>query len=473
LKYLSSLNLKTSHKRIRLEMCPIVAYDKLYLDDPYSFLYESLESKGKRGRFSFVGGKPFLILKSYGQDISIQYHDQLYQEKGNPFTVLRALVNGRRTGAQVLPFAGGAVGYVSYDAIRFIENIPDNNPDKMHVPDTYFMFPSEVIVFDHQEKTVDVISYTEEGGYKQIDAIEVSLRALDRSTIRKIPKGNGYSLPFESNFTPQDYGDIVKKAREYIKAGDVFQVVLSQRFGFPLDVHPFTVYSALRRTNPSPYMYYLNLDGLTIAGSSPEILVKVKDKRVTTRPLAGTRPRGHNEQEDQAFENDLLSDDKEKAEHVMLVDLARNDIGRVCDYGTVHVDDMMTIERYSKVMHIVSNVEGRLRQDCDAFDVFEASFPAGTVSGAPKVRSMEIIDELETLRRGIYAGSIGYFDFSGNMDMCIAIRNIIMLKNRGYIQAGAGIVADSQPDKEYQETRNKAKALMHAIEMVSGHNKAT
>lgn len=473
MKYLSSLNLKTSHKRIDLEMCPVVAYETLYLDDPFSFLYESLESKGKRGRFSFVGGKPFLILKSYGEEISIQYHDELYKEKGNPFTVLRALVNGRRTGAQVLPFAGGAVGYVSYDAIRFIENIPDANPDEMHVPDTYFMFPSEVIVFDHREKTVDVITYSEEGGLKHIDVLEESLRSMDRTAIRKLPEGNGDSLPFNSNFTPQAYGDIVEKAKEYILAGDIFQVVLSQRFGFPLNVHPFTAYGALRRTNPSPYMYYLNFDGLTVAGSSPEILVKVKDKQVTTRPLAGTRPRGEDQKKDEALEKDLLSDEKEKAEHVMLVDLARNDIGRVCDYGTVHVDDMMSIERYSKVMHIVSNVEGRLRQDCDAFDVFEASFPAGTVSGAPKVRSMEIIDELETLRRGIYAGSIGYFDFSGNMDMCIAIRNIVMLKDQGYIQAGAGIVADSQPEKEYQETRNKAKALMHAIEMVSGKNAST
>jgi len=468
MKYLSSLNLKPFHKRFSMACCPVVAFEKLYRDARFSFLYESLESPTKRGRFSFLGGRPYLSVQSRRNHIRIGYGGEVHQETGNPFTVLRALVNGRRTGPQILPFAGGAVGYVSYDAIRFIEKIQDDNPDELGVPDTNFIFPAEVVVFDHQEKTVDIIVYSEEEGARRLEELRQTIAACAGEPARRF-EGNGEgAMMYDSNFKKESFKEMVRKSREYILAGDIFQVVLSQRFSFPLRSDPFLVYSALRRTNPSPYMYYLCLDDLQVAGSSPEILVKVMDKKVTTRPLAGTRPRGKTAEEDLAVEKELLADEKERAEHIMLLDLARNDIGRVCIHGSVRPTDLMSIERYSKVMHIVSNVTGDLRPDRDAFDVFEASFPAGTVSGAPKVRSMQIIDELENTRRGIYAGAIGYFDFSGNMDMCIAIRTIVMKDGKGYIQAGAGIVADSDPEREYQETCNKARALMSAVDMTGG-----
>jgi anthranilate synthase component 1 len=285
-------------------------------------------------------------------------------------------------------------------------------------------------------------------------------------------EGSAGGDPSADGFTPsttqEEFLESVRKAREYILAGDIFQVVLSRRFEFPVASDPLRVYEALRVANPSPYMDLVRFDGLNLLGSSPEILVKVLDRRVTIRPLAGTRPRGRSATEDAALEAELLSDEKERAEHIMLVDLARNDIGRVCGYGTVEADDLFAVERYSRVMHLVSNVRGTLAPDRDAFDCFAACFPAGTVSGAPKVRAMEIIDELETVRRGIYAGSIGYFDFAGNMDMCIAIRTVVIKDGRGAIQAGAGVVADSVPEREYQETLNKARALFHAVRMAGG-----
>jgi len=273
---------------------------------------------------------------------------------------------------------------------------------------------------------------------------------------------------FEPNMTPEAFKESVCQAKQYILAGDAFQVVLSQRFTFPVKTESIRIYESLRVTNPSPYMYFLDFEGLNILGSSPEILVKVLDHQVTIRPLAGTRHRGKNEAEDKTLAAELLSDEKERAEHIMLVDLARNDLGRVCDFGTVEITELFTIERYFKVMHLVSNIQGKLRQDRDAFDCFAACFPAGTVSGAPKVRAMEIIDELEPVRRGVYAGSIGYFDFTGNMDMCIAIRTVVIRDGEGLIQAGAGVVADSHPEREYQESLNKAKALFQAVLQAGG-----
>ena len=462
------MSLQYTHIRLEQDFCPILAYEKLYRESPYSFLYESLESLGKRGRYSFIGAHPFQIFQSQGDEITIKLNGTVSHQKGNPVLVLRDLLNRYGNFPSIVPFCGGAVGYMAYDMIPFFEKVIHTNPDELGTPDSFFMFPSEVVVFDHKEKTVDIIVYSEQENKDRLNQLKEIIETCTGNIQHPMIQENNRKLKLQSNFTEKDFCKIVAQAKEYILAGDVFQVVLSQRFKFELQKDSFTVYKALRLTNPSPYMYYLNLNDHFVLGSSPEILVKLLGDQVTTRPLAGTRPRGQNFREDRTLEEELLKDEKECAEHIMLVDLARNDIGRVCQYGTVRVTDLLQIERYSKVMHIVSNVVGKLKLPFDAFDVLAASFPAGTVSGAPKVRAMEIINELETIKRNIYAGSIGYFDFSGNMDMCIAIRTIVIKKKQGFIQAGAGIVADSIPKNEYQETINKARALIHAIEMTGG-----
>jgi len=456
------------HRRIASTCGPVSAYKALYADAQYSFLYESMESTGRRGRYSFLGGKPYLVFKSFGNRIEIRTGAEIHRITGNPIETLRTVLNGLKMDASVRPFSGGAVGYASYDAIRFFEFIPDKNPDTLGVPELFFIFPEEVLVFDHVEKTVDIVIHSDEPREERLMELSGICRHLEDSNPPRFAAADPSTDGFQSNTKRQVFMESVTKAKEYILAGDIFQVVLSQRFEFPVTSEPVRVYEALRVANPSPYMYYLNFAGLNLLGSSPEILVKVLDRRVAIRPLAGTRPRGLTPAEDAAFEKDLLGDEKERAEHIMLVDLARNDIGRICDYGTVKTADLFTIERYSKVMHLVSNVRGRLAKGKDAFDCFAACFPAGTVSGAPKVRAMEIIDELEPVRRGIYAGSIGYFDFAGNMDMCITIRTIVIHDGRGAIQAGAGVVADSDPEREYQETLNKARALFQAVRMAGG-----
>jgi anthranilate synthase component 1 len=446
----------------------VALYERLFAAEPYSFLYESLESSGKRGRYSFLGGKPFAVFQSTGDRIEIRAGGAVHRLNWNPLESLRNLVNEARMDASVRPFSGGAVGYVSYDAVRFFEAVPDKNPDTLAVPEFYFIFPEEVLVFDHLERTVDIVLHSDSPAQERLEQLSLECRLcpdLPTPDLSTNPEG---TAGFESNMSPEAFMDSVRKAKEYILAGDIFQVVLSQRFGFPIRTDPLRVYEALRVTNPSPYMYLLRFETLNLLGSSPEILVKVLDRQVTIRPLAGTRPRGKTEAEDAALESELLGDEKERAEHVMLVDLARNDIGRVCRYGTVETTDLFCIERYSKVMHLVSNVEGVLRRDRDAFDCFAACFPAGTVSGAPKVRAMEIIDELEPVRRGVYAGAIGYFDFGGNMDMCITIRTLVLREGRGYLQAGAGVVADSDPEREYHETLNKARALFQAVAAAGG-----
>jgi len=439
-------------------------FEKVYSQDYFGFIYESLESVGERGRYSFIGARPFILFKSKGENVEINVMKKTYKKRGNPIDFLRSIVTEYRECPDTV-FPGGAVGYISYDAVRFFEKIPDKNPDELVVPDTYFMFPSEIIIFDHKKETVDIIVYSENNNKKRIEELRGVIETCKKETIFR-PSKTQASLSFESNFTKDSYQEIVEKAKEYIYAGDVFQVVLSQRFKCHVEKEPIHIHKALRITNPSPYMYYLKLNDLYILGSSPEILVKLTDGMAISRPLAGTRPRGRTEKEDRSLEVDLLKDEKEVAEHIMLVDLARNDIGRVCDYGSVRVTELLQTEKYSKVMHIVSNVVGKLMKDRDAFDLLRVTFPAGTVSGAPKVRAMEIIDELEPSKRGVYAGAIGYFSFSGNMDMCIAIRTIVVKDGIGYIQAGAGIVADSVPEKEYMETLNKASALKKAIEIV-------
>lgn len=456
--------MKPQFTSLRIRSYPLSVYEKLYQREDVSFMYESLESKGERGRYSFIGAKPFMIFKSKGEHIEIDVMGRIHREKGNPVHRLSQILLEYTEYPDLSPFCGGAVGYVAYDAVRFFEDIPDENNDEMDTPDCYFIFPSEIIIFDYKEEVVHIILYADNNHKKRLEELRSIVETCTEDTVFQ-PGNARTSLPFESNFTEESFCEIVKKAKAYIYSGDIFQAVLSQRLKCHVEKEPIHIYKALRTTNPSPYMVYLRLDDLSILGSSPEVLVKLIDGLVTTRPLAGTRPRGRTEEEDRQFEEELLNDEKERAEHIMLVDLARNDIGRVCQYGSVKVTKLLEIEKYSKVMHIVSNVEGHLLENKDAFDVLRAAFPAGTVSGAPKIRAMEVIDELEPTRRGIYAGAIGYFSFSGNMDTCITIRTIVLNNKTGYVQAGAGIVADSVPEKEYLETLNKASALKKAIEI--------
>ena len=392
-------------------------------------------------------------------------------------------------------FCGGAVGYIGYDMIRFFERLPDTTEDDLNLPDSIFALTDSLLIFDHVKHKIRVLANARinddpdaayDAAVKKIDHLVSKLSTpitarYDESASLNYPNSAILSLSKDerrceqtdlidsqpsSNFTRrEDFEKAVDQCKEYIAAGDVIQVVLSQRFSHKVTADPFDIYRALRSVNPSPYMYYLSFGDIKLIGSSPEVLVTAQEGTVTTRPIAGTRPRGKTDQEDVQLADELLADAKERAEHIMLVDLGRNDLGRVCNYGTVRVDELMAIERYSHVMHIVSNVRGQLRQDKDQFDVLRAAFPAGTVSGAPKVRAMEIIDELEPTRRGTYAGAIGYFSYSGDMDTCITIRTILIHNNTAYIQAGAGIVADSIPAMEYQETINKASAMLKAIEI--------
>ncbi len=446
----------------RINLSPVEAFLSLYGKDPYAFLYESLELGGTYGRYSFLGGNPKIIFKAKKSEINISLLERKQTKYDNPFLSLRRLVKPGEKKLYFAPFTGGAVGFVSYDSVRYLEKIPDKNPDEINIPDLFFIFPQEIVIFDHKKRTAQIVMYCRDKNRQRF----IRETLISKPMLKGIDISVDKKLKFTSNFTPYEFFNIVKKAKDYILAGDIFQVVLSQRFKTKISCPHFDIYRALRITNPSPYMYYLKFDDLTVLGSSPEVLIKLKNRTAISRPLAGTRPRGRDDKEDKKMERELLKDSKELAEHIMLVDLARNDLGKVCEYGTVRPDGLLKIERYSKVMHIVSNVIGKLRNDCDAMDLFISSFPAGTVSGAPKIRAMEIIDELEPVKRGLYAGAIGYFDFSGNMDFCIAIRTIIIKDEIAYIQGGAGIVADSIPEKEYLETMNKTNALKLALEMI-------
>lgn len=472
------------YRRVATRAEPMRLFERLYADEPAAFLYESLESTGQQGRYSFIGGSARMEFLARGGQAELRVGGTSMPLPGEPLEALRALLQAGKdeTGGTsvppVAPFCGGAVGYLGYDAVRWCERIPAANPDDLGAPDAHFLFPREVMCFDHLEKVLHVLLYQESGQEQRFQEIRRALCAAENECGRTAPASGDHpaaasdspgtaaaEAALRSNMTPEQFERMVLRAKEYILAGDIFQVVLSQRFEFDLTVPPLPLYQALRRTNPSPYMYYLRLGDVHIAGSSPEVLATVTGRRVVTRPLAGTRRRGHTPEEDQALATELLADPKERAEHVMLVDLGRNDLGRVCEYGEVRVRDVLQVERHSKVMHLVSTVEGWLREDSDAFDVFRAAFPAGTVSGAPKVRAMEIIEELEPVKRGVYAGAIGYFSLLGDMDLCIAIRTIVMKDGKGYIQAGAGIVADSVPRLEYKETLNKARALLRAVEL--------
>jgi anthranilate synthase component 1 len=455
---------------------PVSLFKKV-ANGPESFLLESVEGGERWGRYSFIGRRPQLVIKIWGEQIEVtRSNAQAEQLRSNPLVYLKGLMEDYH--AQPVPglprFYGGLVGYMGYDMVRFFERLPDSKPDDVGMPDAVFMIPEQVIIYDNLTQTIKVVvtchvpdDANHAGAYdqavQQIEEMEELLHAPMPSQPR--PTSTQHDLTLTANMDRERFESIVSRAKEYIEQGEAIQVVLSQRFQTDLLVEPFEIYRALRRVNPSPYMYYLRINDEIIIGASPEVLVRLEDGRVALRPIAGTRPRGKDDEEDQRLEEELRADAKERAEHIMLVDLGRNDVGRVADVGTVEVKDLMVVERYSHVMHLVSHVEGDLAPGLDMFDVLRASFPAGTVSGAPKVRAMEIIDELEPTRRGLYAGAVGYFGFSGNMDFCIAIRTLLVRNGRVYLQVGAGIVADSNPPSEYEETVNKGKALLKALEM--------
>ena len=457
---------------------PVSAFMKLG-DSPYAFLLESVESGGGIGRYSFLGANPSLVFKSRGTEAEITEQGRTRKiQTENPLMFLKGLLkNYRPVPDETLPpFSGGAVGYISYDSVRFFEDLPEENIDELNLPELYFMITDTIIIFDRLMNKLKIVANAHVGGdpenaYQEaVSRIETLLGQLMSASA-----GTYFQPPpirsrgeLTSNLTPKQFEKSVLAAQEYIRAGDILQVVLSQRFQTGVNCPPLDIYRALRTINPSPYMFFLRFDDLHLIGSSPEIMVQVVDDEVRVRPIAGTRPRGISRGEDERLEEELLADPKERAEHIMLVDLGRNDVGRVALPGSVRVSDMMTIERYSHVMHIVSDVRGKLDPSQDAYTAFAATFPAGTVSGAPKIRAMEIIEELEPVRRGPYAGAVGYFSFDGNLDSCITIRTIIVKDRTAFIQAGAGIVADSVPEKEHQECLNKAQALFRAVQMAEG-----
>ncbi|MCK5504857.1 MAG: anthranilate synthase component I [Thermodesulfovibrionia bacterium] len=455
---------------------PLSAF--LKLKEKTGFLFESLEGGEKWARYSFIGSNPSVIIEGEGKDLTIKRGTQKakVKAKNDPLEIISAEL--KKYKPVIMPglprFFGGFVGYIGYDTVRHFEKIPDHHHTGPGLPDIFMMLTDTLVVFDNITHRIKVISNAHiEDGTKE--AYEKACAKIDR-IVRKLQSGvaipessissqNRSSEGFTSNFSKDDFLKAVKRTKEYVKAGDVIQTVISQNFQRDTDIPPINAYRALRVINPSPYMYYLETGKCTLVGSSPEILVRLEGDTVELRPIAGTRRRGKTAKEDLSMEEELKSDPKEIAEHIMLVDLGRNDAGRIAATGSVEVTELMSVERYSHVMHLVSNVVGKLGKKQDAFDVLRASFPAGTVTGAPKIRAMEIIEELEPAKRGPYAGSVGYFDFSGNMDMCITIRTIIFKNKKAYIQAGAGIVADSDPDKEYEETVNKAKGMFKAIEM--------
>ncbi|MGA8939498.1 MAG: anthranilate synthase component I [Acidobacteriaceae bacterium] len=468
---------------------PVSAFLRVAAAEPEAFLLESVEGGEQVGRYTFIGIRPYKKMTARGGRITVIEGRKRRTYKGDIFAELKAALEGEKPAklAGLPPFTAGAVGFFSYDVVRVIEELPEIAVDELHVPDAHLMFFDEVLAFDHVKKaihlmvTVGARGKVDAAGYRaaerRLNRLEKMLSAAIVGPKRQKPvKG---SLKLKARTKMADYLRGVERVKEYIAAGDVFQCVLSQRFDCEPGVDPFEIYRSLRIVNPSPYMYFLRF-GLEaeekkagkreahIVGSSPELLVRVHDGKVEYRPIAGSRPRGKDEVQDRALEADLRADAKEVAEHVMLVDLGRNDVGRVSEFGSVKVKDLMFVERYSHIMHLVSALEGTLRKGLAPTDAFKACFPAGTLSGAPKIRAMEIIEELEPARRGVYGGAIFYADFSGNLDSCIAIRTLFMEGEKGYIQAGAGIVADSVAVKEHEECGNKAKAVVRAIERARG-----
>ena len=519
-------------------LTPVSAFLAVAAGEPDAFLLESVEGGEKIGRYTFLGVRPFLRLESRGDQVTIHRDPRALRSKAQTgkssrvpkietrtasiFDVIKELLHQHRP-AQVEglpPFTAGAVGYCAYDIVRQLENIGDGAEDDLHVPDCILMFFDRVLAFDHLRHQIHIVASADVSAEKPRATYDRALRDIAQIE-RKLATGWKALTPFKLETRPAasrgarsklairartskaKFLESVRRAKEYIAAGDIFQVVLSQRWDFEPAVEPFDLYRSLRTVNPSPYMYFLRFGAsaqrganassrtktssaqsrptkntapeistapLHILGSSPEMLVRATGQALEYRPIAGTHPRGKDESEDAALEKKMLADEKERAEHVMLVDLGRNDLGRVSEYGSVKVRNLMYVERYSHVMHIVSALEGRLRPELDAMDAFAACFPAGTLSGAPKVRAMQIIEELEPARRGVYGGSVLYADFAGNLDSCIAIRTLLMKGKKAYLQAGAGIVADSDPQSEFQETENKSRAVLRAVEMARGGN---
>jgi anthranilate synthase component 1 len=461
-------------------LTPVSAFCKIQ-EGEWAFLFESVVGGERLGRYSFLGAGPFLTFQAHGNRVQIQSREgRSERDHPDPLRLLQELVAKYRTPhLDGLPrFLGGCVGYAAYDSVRYVERLPNPPLDDRSLPDLCFGFYDRMVVFDHLHKTIVAIAHaTTEGDLRTayqsacvrvdrlVERLQQGVADLQLTDINPLESIEPGRTVFESNFTPEAFMASVEKCKEYIRAGDIFQVVLSQRLQAETRARPFDIYRTLRVVNPSPFLFYLKMGGVCLVGSSPEIMVRVEGDQVTIRPLAGTRKRGKSLDEDDQLAAELIADPKERAEHIMLVDLGRNDIGRVARFGSVSLSDVMTVERYSHVMHLCSTVTGTLQPGLTAFDALRACLPAGTLSGAPKVRAMEIIDELEPHRRGPYGGAVGYVDFSGNMDTCIALRTMVLKGQTAYLQAGAGIVADSVPEKEYEETMNKARGLLRALEM--------
>ncbi len=472
-------NLVPVYQELLMDLETPLSFFKRLERDRYAFLLESVEGSERWARYSFLGTRPQRIFKATGRNIEIIERGKSKKLVDDaPLSVLEELLRHYRpvTAAGVPPFFGGALGYVSYDAVERFHQVASRKKDPLGMPEIFFMFVQTLVAFDNLKHTIKVIDNVEietrtslrrayDGAVKRIGRVISSLQRKPRGIEpRDLGQTTG-TLKFRSNLTQEEFQDAVIRAKEYIKAGDIIQAVLCQRLESETASDPFEIYRALRVVNPSPYMFYLELEDLRVIGSSPETMVRLTGDTIELRPIAGTRRRGATPEEEAELEADLLADPKERAEHIMLVDLGRNDVGRVAAIGSVEVNELMAIERYSHVIHIVSNVRGKLAPDKTPFDLFVSAFPAGTVSGAPKIRAMQIISELEPQKRGLYAGAIGYFGYNGNLDTCIVIRTIVMKGKRVFISAGAGIVADSDPALEYQETLNKARAMLKAVEL--------
>src|SRR5690348_5715467 len=454
-------------------LTPVSAFLKVAEHADYAFLLESVEGGEQVARYSFLGKDPFLIVRARGGKVLIDRAGETTEsDKAFTATIHELMAGFHSPFVPGLPrFTGGAVGYMGYDAAAWFEPVELQAPERED-DEAGFMLFDTVLAFDHVRHRILIIANARISGDEDLESlyqfacakVEFVERELERA-LSKPPRPDAGGLDVTSNVSKAEFEQMVRTAKEYIAAGDIYQVVLSQRFEAPIAADPFTVYRALRHVNPSPYMYFLRMGDVSVVGSSPEMLVRVEGSRVETHPIAGTRRRGRNDEEDRRLAEELKRNEKERAEHVMLVDLGRNDVGRVCEYGSVRVPQFMGLEKFSHVMHLTSIVEGKLADDRDRLDALVSCFPAGTVSGAPKVRAMQIIKELEPMGRGLYAGSVGYLDFAGNLDFCIAIRTVIMSGGTAYVQAGAGIVMDSNPTAEYEETRDKARALLRALEL--------
>ncbi len=462
-------------------LTPVGAFLSIAARQKYAFLLESVEGGEKIGRYTFVGAQPRTVITARGNELTVRTGSSQKRSQGSVVEALRQNLRQHRPAIvpDLPPFISGGVGYFAYDMVRQFERLPKHAKDDLGLPDCVFTFYDRLLAFDHLRHQLYIIAAADvrsESPRKAYDRALADIAAIEEKLARGLRErklswpaaGKKRLIKVHNSTTHDKFVQSVRRAKEYIAAGDIFQVVLSQRLDFKPPAEPFQIYRALRTVNPSPYMFFLKLDDLHVLGASPEMLVRVSGHKLEYRPIAGTHKRGANAVEDARLIEQLKSDEKERAEHVMLVDLGRNDLGRVSDYGTVKVRDLMYVEKYSHVMHLVSALEGQLRGDLDALNALAACFPAGTLSGAPKVRAMEIIEELEPVRRGVYGGSVLYADHAGNLDSCIAIRTMVVHRNRAYVQAGAGIVADSDPEKEYQECMNKASALLRAAEKARG-----